>query len=56
MERVQIADLCAPWKISNGGKNLVLQSLQFYEVDVCRKFLGRVSISHYRPNQFFMEG
>jgi hypothetical protein len=27
--RVQIADRCAPWKISNCAKNLVLQALQF---------------------------
>jgi hypothetical protein len=27
--RVQIADQCAPWKISNGAENLVLQALQF---------------------------
>jgi hypothetical protein len=26
---VQIVDQCAPWKISNGGENLVLQALQF---------------------------
>jgi hypothetical protein len=27
--RVQIADQCAPWKISNGAQNLVLHVLQF---------------------------
>jgi hypothetical protein len=27
--RVQIADRCAPWKISNNGQNLVLQARQF---------------------------
>jgi hypothetical protein len=27
--RVQITDRCAPWKISNGAENLVLQVLQF---------------------------
>jgi hypothetical protein len=27
--RVQIADWCAPWKISNGAENFVLQALQF---------------------------
>jgi hypothetical protein len=27
--RVQIADWCAPWKISNGAENLVLWALQF---------------------------
>jgi hypothetical protein len=27
---VQIADRCAPWKISNGAENLVLCALQFY--------------------------
>jgi hypothetical protein len=27
--RVQIADRCAPWKISSGAENFVLQALQF---------------------------
>jgi hypothetical protein len=27
---VQIADGCAPWKISNAAQNLVLQALQFF--------------------------
>jgi hypothetical protein len=27
--RVQIADRCAPWKISSGAENLVLYALQF---------------------------
>jgi hypothetical protein len=27
--RVQIVDLCAPWKIANGAENLILQALQF---------------------------
>jgi hypothetical protein len=26
---VQIANWCAPWKISNGAENFVLQALQF---------------------------
>jgi hypothetical protein len=26
---VQIADLCAPWKISSGAENIVLWALQF---------------------------
>jgi hypothetical protein len=33
---VQIVVRCAPWKISNGAENLVLQALQFDEVGVCR--------------------
>jgi hypothetical protein len=28
--RVQVADRCAPWKISNGAAYLVLQTLQFH--------------------------
>jgi hypothetical protein len=32
---VQIADRCAPWKISNGAQKLVLHALQFEEADVC---------------------
>jgi hypothetical protein len=27
--RKEIADRCAPWKISSGEKNLVFQALQF---------------------------
>jgi hypothetical protein len=27
--RVEIADRCAPWKISNGAENLTLQQLKF---------------------------
>jgi hypothetical protein len=34
--RVQIADLWAPWKMSSGEENLVLQALQFYESGVFR--------------------
>jgi hypothetical protein len=35
---------------------LVLQALQLQQMSFCRKFPGGTSISHYRPNQGFMEG
>jgi hypothetical protein len=54
--RVQIADRCVPWKISNGAENLVLQALQFQEVGVRRKFPGGASIGNYWSNQRSMEG
>jgi hypothetical protein len=37
---VQIMDCHAPWKISNGAKNLVLQALKYEEAGVCHKFPG----------------
>jgi hypothetical protein len=43
---VEIVDLCAPWKVCSRVENLVLQALQFLEVDVCPKFPGGTSISH----------
>jgi hypothetical protein len=42
----QIADLRAPWKISNGAENLVLHTLQFEDVGVRRKFPGGTSRNH----------
>jgi hypothetical protein len=36
--RVQTADRCALWKISNGEENIVMQALKFQEVGVRRKF------------------
>jgi hypothetical protein len=52
---MQIADLCETWKIANGAENLVLQVLQFHEMDISRKFPGWTGISHYRPNECFVE-
>jgi hypothetical protein len=34
---VNLTDWCAPWKFTNGAANLVLQTLQFQEVDICCK-------------------
>jgi hypothetical protein len=48
---VQIANRCAPWKISNGAENFVLQALQFQLMVVCRKLPGGASISHDTPNE-----
>jgi hypothetical protein len=53
---VQIANRREPWKIANYAENLVLQELQFQEMVVCRKLSGGASISHYTPNECFVEG
>jgi hypothetical protein len=53
---MQIADRCAPWKVSNGAQNPVLQALQFQQLGFCRKLSGGTGIGHYRPNQCFHEG
>jgi hypothetical protein len=53
---VQIADQCAPWKGASGAENFVLQTLEFHEMFICCKFPGRVSVSHCRPNKYFVEG
>jgi hypothetical protein len=34
---VQLADRCAPWKITSGAENLVLQALQFQKMGICLK-------------------
>jgi hypothetical protein len=44
---IQFADRCAPWKISDGAENRVLQALQLQKIGVCRKFPGAAGISHY---------
>jgi hypothetical protein len=51
----QIADRCAPWIIANGAENFVLQALQFYKMDICRKFPGGTNMSFYRSNESFVE-
>jgi hypothetical protein len=53
---LQIANGCAPWKISNGAENFVLQSLQFEYMVVCRKPPGGANISHGTPYECFVEG
>jgi hypothetical protein len=52
---VQIANRWAPWKISNGAENSVLQALQFQKMVVCCKLPGGESISHDAPNECFVE-
>jgi hypothetical protein len=37
---MQFANRCAPWKLTTGAENLVLQALQFKQMGVCRKFTG----------------
>jgi hypothetical protein len=34
----------------------VLQALKFHLMCICRKFPGGTGVSHYRPNESFMEG
>jgi hypothetical protein len=34
---MQLANWCAVRKITNGAENLVLQVLQFHQMDICRK-------------------
>jgi hypothetical protein len=34
--RLQIADQCALWKISNGAENLVFSASKFWELGACR--------------------
>jgi hypothetical protein len=53
---VQIANQCAPWKISNAAENFVLQVLQFQQMVVCCKLPGGASISYDIPNECFVEG
>jgi hypothetical protein len=53
---MQIADRCAPWKISNNAENPVLQALKFQKISVCRKLPGGAGISHHGPNEYFVEG
>jgi hypothetical protein len=52
---MQFSAWCAPWKVANGAKNLVLQALQSQQVGICRKFPGGGSISHYGPNECFVD-
>jgi hypothetical protein len=33
----------------------ILQALQFQQMVVCRELPGGASISHYIPNEFFVE-
>jgi hypothetical protein len=52
---VQIVNLSAPWKIGSGAENLDLEVLQFQLVVICCKLPGRASISHYIPNDCFVD-
>jgi hypothetical protein len=45
---------CEPWKIVSSAMNPVLQALQFH--DICYKFPDGARISHYKPNESFVEG
>jgi hypothetical protein len=43
---MQIADRCAPWKITTDAERPILQALQFQFMGFCRKFPGGTGISH----------
>jgi hypothetical protein len=43
-------------RITNGAKKLVLQAPNFHWMGICRNFPGVASISHYTPNECFVDG
>jgi hypothetical protein len=45
----------SPWKVSSDAKNLVLQTMLFQKVGVCRKLPGWAGIIHCQPNSSFLE-
>jgi hypothetical protein len=53
---MHITNRYAPWKFANDAENPVLQALQFHWLGISRKFPGGTGLSHYRPNESFMEG
>jgi hypothetical protein len=53
---VQIVNRCAPWKVSSGAENFVLQALKFQQIVVYYKIPDVASMSHATPNECFMEG
>jgi hypothetical protein len=55
-KHVQIADQCAPWKSATGVENLVLHALHLKKIRVCLKLSSMAVISHYWPNECFVEG
>jgi hypothetical protein len=50
----QIAGRYAPWQITNGAEDLVLQTLQSLKRAVCRKLPGGAGVGHDGPNQCFV--
>jgi len=46
----------ASWKVTNGAENLILQTLQFLNIGVCRKLPGGLDISQHWPREHFVEG
>jgi hypothetical protein len=53
---MQIAGWNAPWKIASGAENFILQALQFQKMAVRHRLPGGAGMSHYGPNQCFVEG
>jgi hypothetical protein len=53
---MQIAYRCTLLTIASGAENLVLQALQFQYTSSCPKFPGGAGLSHYGPNECFVEG
>jgi hypothetical protein len=52
----QIADRLPDFKIVIVAENIVLQELQSRKIGVFRKIPGGAGISHYGPNEYFVEG
>jgi len=44
---MQFAGRFAPWKVTNGAENLVLQALQFRKIGFCSKLPGGADIGQY---------
>jgi hypothetical protein len=53
---MHITNRSVPWKFANGPENLVLQATKFQQMCICHKFPGGTGLSHYGPNESFMEG
>ena len=45
-----------PWKVASYEENLILQVLQFQQIDVYHNFLVGTGIHHYRRNEYSVEG
>jgi hypothetical protein len=54
--RVQIADRCAPWKISSGAENLIFVGFAILRGRCLPVIPGGSNVSHYSSDQCLMEG
>jgi len=44
---MQLASQHAPWKVTDGTENLVLQAVLYQKLGVCHELPGGAFISHY---------